>query len=132
MNWLPIRNIPELVALKTGRGNTTSGQSSHSSGECPASVEHQVRLLNNEMDAKLLPCTVLGKRILSTQILDRLKSMKAKGKVFCLRDDGEQKCHPWNAKGFCYSRCSHKADHGKRPTAEMNKFHEWCKEAFFE
>ena len=90
MNWLPnIRNIPELVALKTGSGNTTNGQSSHSSSERPASGERQVHLLNNEMDAKLLPCTVLGKRILSTKILDAVKSMKAKGKDFCLRDDGE-------------------------------------------
>ena len=58
MNWLHnIRNIPELVALKTGRGNTMSERSSHSSSERLATGERQVRLLNNEMDAY---CLVLG------------------------------------------------------------------------
>ena len=133
MNWLPnIRNIPKLVALKIGRGNATSGQTSHSSSERPVSGERQVRLLNNEMDTRLLPCTLLGKRISSTRILDAVKNVKAKGEDFCLRDDGEQKCHTWHAKGFCYSFCSHKADHIKRPNAEMNGFHEWCKKAFSE
>ena len=98
----------------------------------PPAVEHQIRILNNKMGARLLPCTMLGKRISVTKILDALKGMKAKGKNFCLRDSGEQKCNTWQAKGFCYSFCSHKADHIKRPTAEMNQFHEWCKEAIFE
>ena len=86
--------------------------------------ERQVRLLNNGMDARLLPCTALGGEISSTKILDVVKSMNAKGKDFCLRDDGEQKCHTWHAKGFCYSFCSHKADHVKRTTAEMKQFYE--------
>ena len=79
MNWLPnIRNILKLVALKTSIGNTPSGRNSHSSSEHPYTGERQVRILNNEMDPRLLPCTALGKRISSTKILDAVKGMRAK------------------------------------------------------
>ena len=116
MNWLPnIRNIPELEALKSASGNNFGTHNSHSTSERPAAVERQVQhVLNNGMDPRLLPCTALGKRIAATKIPGAVKGMKVKGKDFCLRDDGEQKCHTWHAKGFCYSRCSHKKDHVKR------------------
>ena len=78
-------------------------------------------------------CPVLvGKRILATKILEALKDVMAKGKTLYLRDDGKQKGRTWHVKGFCYSLCSHQADHVKRPTAEMNRFYEWRREAFSE
>ena len=133
MNWLPnIRNIPELLVLKTASGNNPGTRSPRSTSERPSTVERQVCVLNDGMDPRLLPCTALGKRISATKILDAVKGMRSKGKDFFLRDDGAQKCHTWHAKGFCFSRCYHKADHVKRSTAKMNRFHEWCKEAFSE
>ena len=92
MNWLlNIRNIPELVALKTGKGDATSGQSSPGSRADHTRIDCQeVRILNTEMDAGRLPCTALGKRILAIKINDALKVMKAKVKNLCLRDDGKQ------------------------------------------
>ena len=91
MNWPPnIRNFPELLALKTASGNNPGTRTPRSTSERPAAVERQVRVLNEEMDPRLLPSTALGKRMLSTKILDAVKSMRGKGKDFCLRDDGEQ------------------------------------------
>ena len=133
MNWLPnIRNIPELVALKTGRGDTISEQSSLGLMAGHTGIGRQVCIPNNEIDARFMPRTSLGKKISATKINDSLKVMRAKGNNLCLRNDGKQKCHTGHAKGFGYSLCSHQVDHEKRPTVEMNRFHEWCKEAFSE
>ena len=114
-----------------GNGRSISGKNFQGmSNTIPPTSDHQTCISNKEMDTKFLPCISLGKRISATKINDALKAMTAKGKSLCLHNDGQQKFYTWHSKGFYYSGCSHQIDHEKCSRAEMNRFYDWCKEAF--